>query len=290
MRVTNHMLVETAARALTALRSRMARAQEQVATGNAITRPSDGPARTVTALDLGSARRRVEQADAGAAEALNWLSVSEQQITRMIDMLQAAREAALVTGGPGARDPVSREGVAQTVEQARAAALHAANTRYRGVYLFAGFRTDTAPFAPDAAAYLGDEGVARQEVVPGQRLPVRLPGSRLLGGGNFFQALEGLAADIRSGAPVAGRLEELDRALEHLSSLRTEIGVRLQQVDEYADMNRKADIDLQDRLARATGTELERAVTELAEIENAYRAALGAAGRALPASLMDFLR
>jgi flagellar hook-associated protein 3 FlgL len=127
-----------------------------------------------------------------------------------------------------------------------------ANTSYQGQYVFAGSRTDTAPFttspstsagtSPSTTVYIGDTDVNYLETPNGQRIQLNVPGDRIfLGSGtnSVFGALNNLVADYASGtvntAQAVSDTTALNTALNYVSQQRVTIDNSITQVTAAAD-------------------------------------------------------
>lgn len=296
MRVTETMLSQGALRALSRLKEQTARAREAIETGRRYQRPSDDPSRVVAAMATATALSRAQEQEEAASQAWEWLEAADQHLARLLGALQDAREVAVAAASPALLEPSARESMAQTLEQMAQEALGAANGTFRGQYMFGGFRTDRPPFQLDpatgAALYQGDGGETQQELTTGVRVQVGLDGRRLLARGDFFATLRQMADAVRRGdaAALQARLGDLDAALDQVTAVRSRLGLQQRQAEQYRlgalDLQR----DLEARLGRELGAELERQVLDLTESQNAYQAVLAATARTLPQSLLDYLR
>lgn len=296
MRVTQAMLSQGAVLALTRLREQVARAREAIETGHRLARPSDDPARAAAALATASALRRAAEQEEAASAAWEWLEAADQHLARLSGALQDAYEAGVTAAGPEGLEPLARENLAQSVEHLLSEALAATAGTLRGRYLFSGFRTDRPPFALDpatgTATYQGDGGEARQEVAPGVFVTVGLDGRRLLERGDFFASLRQLADAIRQGdtAAVQARTAEVAAAMDQVSSVRARLGLSQRAAEQYRFAAVDSQRDLEARLGREMGADLERMALALSDAQNAYQAVLAATARILPQSLLDYLR
>ncbi len=161
----------------------LARTQRQLATGRRIATPSEDPAGMASVLRAAEAIARTEQHQRNITVLRARLGAEEAALAGAASILQRARELAV----RGANDTLSasdREAVAREVDGLVDDLLAAANaTDGAGNYLFAGNRVRTEPFARAASgggfSYRGDQGQARLEAGPGQRLALGDPGSRV---------------------------------------------------------------------------------------------------------------
>lgn len=294
MRVTSYMLMNSAMRDLDTLRSQYAKAQDGV-NGRVLKRPSEDPTRVVEAMDLSGAKLRLERSRRSGEDAREWMSVSESGLTTMIEVLQKARELAVSAGNPAAQDPVAQESIAQQVLVLRDTVVRQMNEKHRDQYVFAGWKTNTQPFQTDAAGsavYSGDSGTITRDVAPGLAVGVNTPGDQLLAKGDFVKALTDMAADMRAGNTTnvtnAG-IQRIDDGLNHLTVLRSDLGARQNQVEQYETFAMDQLLDIEERLTNISGADLETAVLKMTEAQTAYQVALASFAKALPPSLVDYM-
>lgn len=296
MRVTNAMLTSQAMTDLEALRRKFAKAQAGV-NGRALERPSEDPQRVVEAMDLSGMKLRIERAQRSGQDAREWLRVAENSLSAMIDRLQGAREAAIQAGNPTSQDADAREGLARQIESLRDSLLREMNGTYRDQRLFAGWKSNVpAAFtlaADGSAQYEGgiDQSI-RRDIAPGLSVAVNLPGNQLLAGGDFIKTLSDMAADLRAGnsaAVISERLTELDRGLSNLNVLRSDMGVRQNEVEQYEYFSQETLANIETRIGEITGVDLESAVLAMTEASTAYQAALASFAKSMPNSLLDYM-
>lgn len=295
MRVTNAMMLGRAVSDLNRLRDQYAKAQNAV-NGRVLTRPSEDPQRVAEAMDLSGVKLRLERSQRSGEDAKEWLIASEASLSNMIDRLQAAREAAVQSGSPVGMDADGRESLARTVLSIRASLTQELDRTYRDHHIFAGGKTDASPFedVPGAGVtYKGgvDQAVTR-DVAPGLSVPINIPGNRLMEKGDFMATLSRMAADLRSGANsqvISDRLSELDQALGNLTVLRSDLGIRQNQVEQYQSWATDTILRTDERLTRVTGGDLETAVLNMTQAQTAYQAALASFAKSLPTSLIDYM-
>jgi flagellar hook-associated protein 3 FlgL len=296
MRVTNAMLTSQALTDLEALRRKFAKAQAGV-NGRALERPSEDPQRVVEAMDLSGMKLRIERAQRSGQDAREWLRATETSLSAMIDRMQGAREAAVQAGNPTALDPDAREGLARQIEGLRDSLLREMNSVHRDQRLFAGWKSDVpAAFTmtPDGGVTYqgGVDQLIRRDIAPGLSVTVNLPGNQLVAGGDFIKTLSDMAADLRGGSAqtvISERLGELDRELSNLNVLRSDMGVRQNQVEQYEYFSQEALGNIEQRIGEITGVDLESAVLAMTEASTAYQAALASFAKSMPNSLLDYM-
>lgn len=271
--------------------SRMQRLQEQLSSGRQLSRPSDSPTGTVTALQLRSDLRRGEQLVRNASDGIGWLASADTALTQSLDAIGRVRELAL-RGRNGSMSAEDRGAIATEVDALREHLLGIANTSYLGRPLFGG--TTAAPTTYDAAGtYQGDAGVITRTVLAGVTVRINVTGPEVFGpaGSDLFAVLADISDHLRNDpSQLAGDLAALDQRSVGLQTSLAQVGARYHQVEVMRDRTEGARLDATNALAEVESVDLPKAITELNMQEVAYQAALAAISRVIQPSLVDFLR
>lgn len=271
---------------------RMQQIQQQLATGRELNRPSDGPGRVISSLQLRSEQARAQQYAQNSQEGLGWLDVADNALQSGLGLLRRAQELAIGAGSPAATAE-SRAASAAEVRSIREGLRELANTRFGERLVFAGAAQTDAAYDANGR-YAGNEVELRRNVADGIRLPITLPGDRAFGptGSNAFTTLDALANDLENGLPggIGGSLAQLDTASARMRGALAEIGARVNRVDLLRQRAEDHLVTLKSNLSETEDVDLPKAVVDLQLQESAYKAALSATARAIQPSLLDFLR
>src|SRR5690606_23159747 len=161
MRISSSTLFENGVNNMLARQQEVADTQNHISTGRRVLTPSDDPVAASQMLDVAEAKELNKQYADNAATVKARLGLQEASLSAMTRVIQDVRTLT-VQAGDGALSPADLHSIATEVEARYRELLGLANaTDGSGEYLFAGFRTDTMPFAetsPGVVAYLGDEG------------------------------------------------------------------------------------------------------------------------------------
>ncbi len=294
MRVTNYMMMNMAMRDLDGLRQKYRKAQDAV-NGRVLERPSEDPQRVVEAMDLSGAKLRLERTMRSGQDAREWLSISENSLSAMIEQLQQARDLAVQAGGSGALDPDARESMAKQVLAIRDGLMRELNNQHRDQYLYAGWNSANKPFSlvDGAAVHQSDAGQnTTRDIAPGLSVTVNVTGDDLMAARDFIKTLSDMSDDLRAGrvGTVANdRLSEIHQSLSHLTQIRSDLGTRQNEVSKYESYAQEALFQIDERLTVITGADLETAVLRMTEAQSAYQAALASFAKTLPTSLLDYM-
>lgn len=277
---------------------RMSNLQGKLSGGRVITKPSDDPAGTAQALQLRTDKRATEQAARNAADGAAWLTTIDSALTTSVSALRRARDLT-VQGANGAMSAQAREAIAKEVEGLRDTLVAQANTSYLGRSVFAGTSSAPAfamtpgtPGTPPSYAFSGTGPGVERRLAPDAVVRVDVDGTAAFGspGATVFETLDRIAADLRSGAPVATHLNTIDSHMEAMLGELAGVGTRHKQVMDAQRGIEKTLMDLKGSIADVEDIDLAAVLVELQSQEVAYQAALGATQRVLQPSLMDFLR
>jgi flagellar hook-associated protein 3 FlgL len=238
MRVTESRLMSVTVTSLSNARQRVAAAQEEISSGQRVSRPSQGLADWAQGE---RARARYAQSDSRGDS----ISSSKEQLTevnRSLDSISALLGEARsfgVQGSTGTLTVDERKNIATVVKSIRQQALSIANSvGPTGEFLFSG-TSNVAPFDSVTGAFVGNGTVRNIEIAEGQQQSVSLTGEILTAasGVDLFGALDALssALDNNNLAGVRASLDTLDIATKQVSSAMTQLGSHLQALNSAED-------------------------------------------------------
>jgi flagellar hook-associated protein 3 FlgL len=277
----------------------VAKASQQVSTGNRLSRPSDDPQAVQKALNLRGDLAATAQYMDTANASQGWAQATDDALADINDVLQRAREA-VVQGGNGTMSQKDRNDIATQIDQLIGQAKASGNATFDGQYIFAGQKTDTAPYDPDGAdTFNGDTGSIIRTIGPG--VSVQLNGSlgSVLGNGSdgkALQVLRDIAAHLRGGTAAdtnalrTSDLSAIDASMADVSTARAEAGALSNRLTTAA--NRLTDLQASTEKVRSgvEHVDLAEAISQLSSQQAVYQAALQATGSSLSQrTLMDFL-
>lgn len=307
MRISNNTMMDRAMRDINANKVRVANVQRDITTGKRIHRGSDDPTSAARASSL----RKQLAVNATYAEnvdrARDFLLNSDSALTKLNDALLSIRNIA-IKGASGHLQQSEKNVLATELAELREVVRMVGNTTdAQGRYLFGGLKTQTEPF-PQLDVTLGpnDGGTMAVEVAQGSTLTYNVTGVAVFGdllappdppsnfGPHLFGTIDELSTFLTAGTNSRDitdiALAKLDSHIDTLSAVRTDVGTRVQRLDlaktRYEDMS----MTLDGMLTDTEGTDIAEASLKLNQFEAAFRASLSVGARALPLSLVDFLR
>jgi flagellar hook-associated protein 3 FlgL len=272
--------------------SRLASLQQQLSSGRQITKPSDSPTGTVTALQLRSQLKQLNQYQANATDSIGWLTTVDSSLHSVSSQLQQVRSLVLQGMNTGTGNPTSNEALAQQVDQARASLLSLSNSSYLGRPVFGG--TTSGAVAFDASgSYVGDTGAVTRTVGPSTTLDLNNPGTSTFGpnGDNLFDLLTDISANLRSNPSALGSdLQRLDTQQISITNEQSLAGAKYQRIQTVQNTGNTNVIQLKSQLSDLQDIDLADMAIQVTSANAAYQAALATTAKVSQISLLDFLR
>ncbi len=291
LRVTGGSAAPGALNGLQADASRLA-ALQQLSSGRQITKPSDSPTGTVTALQLRSQLKQLNQFQANAADAIGWLTTVDSSLHSITSQLQQVRSLVLQGMNTGTGNAASNEALAQQVDQARASLLSLANSSYLGRPVFGG--TTSGAVAFDASGrYAGDTGTVSRTVGPNAAVDLNTAGTTTFGadGSNLFDVLTDISATLRGNpAGLGAALRKLDTQQLAITGEQSLAGAKYQRIQNVQNTASTNLIQLKSQLSDIQDIDLADLAIQVTSASAAYQAALATTAKVSQISLLDFLR
>jgi flagellar hook-associated protein 3 FlgL len=294
-RVTQRSITTTSLAGLQGNLNRIGQLQQQLSSGRLISKPSDSPTGTVTALQIRSEIRSNEQYTRNAEDSMGWLGTIDTALSTASGQVRRARDLVVQGMSTGANGLQSREAIAAEIDQIRSGLVQLGNATYLNRPVFGG--TSTNPLAYDTAGtYQGDGSVTNpinRNLGETAVLRVDISGPEAFGEGDgqLFKVLEDIKVHL-TGDPsqLATDLDRLDAATARLQNTISDIGSRTNRVSLLRQLADDRILTLQSSLSDVENIDLPKTITDLKMQEVAYQAALGATAKAIQPSLLDFLR
>lgn len=273
MRVTEKMRLTQATISQSRNAGDLDKASRIAARGARVAMPSDDPLAYAEKIRSDHSLATLEKRSQLALKASGELDVAEGALSHGIDILVQARAAA-VQGATDTLDPGARKLLAAHVNALRDELLGVANTKYGTSYLFAGTRTDTAPFDP-TGTFVGNDAVARIALMDGVSPPANVSGARAFtatGGRDVFAELTALATalDTDDVAAVQASIDGIDGSHQQLIRAQLEAGLSSERFRSAIEvMSATTQVITEARAKRVEGDPAEH-LTNLTSARTAY--------------------
>ena len=275
---------------------RLQETQEQLTTGKRISRPSDDPVGTVSALRFRGQQAQIDQYGENISDGLARLTTADNALTSTMNMVQRVRTLA-VAAANGTNGPQQREAYAKEIRELRAGIIQQANTQYADQPVFGGTTPGDKAFDPTTGVFAGNSfSVVRQVTdAPGNAGQVNVAvngvdafGMTLQNGG----ALDALATAIENGdaAGMSAGISAMDGMRKDMLNVASTVGARVNRLKGLEELNGRSSDSIAGALSKVEDTDFQKAAMDLSIQSASYQAALAASAKVIQPSLMDFLR
>lgn len=258
MRVSTLMMYQQNMRGISQSQATWLQYGEQLSTGKRVNRPSDDPISASQAVVLSQAQAQNSQFASARSFATQRVSQEENVLNQVTTALQAAQEK-IVYAGNGTLSDDDRASLATDIQGIRDQLLNLANSQDgNGRYMFAGYKTDAAPF-DDKGNYVGGQVNVEQQVDASRKMVIGHTGDKIfdhitsnaipepdgsLPEKNVFTMLDKAIAALK--IPVADNetaktdaqaaIDKTNRglrnSLNNVLSVRAELGTQLNELDK----------------------------------------------------------
>jgi flagellar hook-associated protein 3 FlgL len=174
MRVTQSLEQSQFLSAINQLESNLSTTQNQISTGLSFTTAAQNPVAAGLVTDYNQVLTQSQQFVTNSNSAQTSLNTEGSALTQMQTSLQSLRDLALEANN-SSESPQDLSAIATQATQIQNTLLSIGNTQDgNGNFIFAGFSTQTQPFALSAtgATYSGDQGQRQVQIAPGQTVAV----------------------------------------------------------------------------------------------------------------------
>ena len=303
MRITQSMIARMGLDQLSMQRNRLARTQEQAATGLRINRPSDDPVDYRTTLHLKDSLSQTGRFLRSIDLARTRFRTTEEAISDSIQVVSNAKVTAIAAGNTSNSGSSSRAALKIQVEQLFDRLLSLSNSKAPGGgYVFSGRVSDTAPFVqagsfvsgspPPTVTFAGDASVIQVEIDEGVYVDVTRDGSQVYQGTvDVFSTLGDLWTGIDQDDPLAIQtaIGELDQALDQMLVEQSQIGGSEAKADAFEERLRLQEQEFASQISFLEDADAFEVYSDLAAQETALQASLQVTSRLLTPTLLDFI-
>jgi flagellin-like hook-associated protein FlgL len=217
MRISTQSFYDQSRTAMGAQQSNLLRVQQQLGAGTKILAPSDDPLGATRALAVSQSIALNAQYSASRAQATHNLMLEDGALTSVTSVLQSIKTG-VIEAGNGTMSDADRATIATTLQSSLEQLQGLANTDDgNGQFLFAGFKSGSAPFvrqADGSIRYAGDQGQRLLQVDVTRQMAATDDGR------SIFQTLQGGAAYIGA---VGGSPDMFSAISDVITALRTPV-------------------------------------------------------------------
>jgi flagellar hook-associated protein 3 FlgL len=285
-------------------------ALEDVATGKSVNQPSDNPISSAALVQNQIETADVDQFTQNVSSASSQVEAASSALSNVVSLLTKA----VSDGTQGANGTTSASGLqslVQDVQDVLTSVVSQANATFQGSFLFGGTDTATTPFTPNGSSptgftYNGNPNQNSVAIGDNQSIQVNIPGDQIFdnSSGSVLGALNGLVTALQTAATAAqggGTVSQADtQAISTATAnVNTALNVVSQQQEFYGNVDsqltsqttflQQETVSLTSQQNTLEGVNLAQAATNLTQAETDNSAALAAAAKVMPNTLLNFL-
>jgi flagellar hook-associated protein 3 FlgL len=272
-------------------------ALEEVSTGKSVNVPSDNPAaasemvqNTIETANVDQYTQNVTGVQSQVQAADSALSSVESSLTQAISLG--------TEGANGTESAADQQAIASQVQGILSSVVTQANTSYEGSYLFGGTATSQQPYTADSSSptgytYNGNNGQNSIAIGDSSSVQVNLPGSQIFSNSttNVLGSLSALVTALQSGnsSAIGTAVSGVTSALNYVGQQRVFYANADGQLNSQETYLQQETVNLSSQQTSLVGVNLTQAAMNLSQAETDNSAALAAAAKVLPDTLLNYL-
>jgi flagellar hook-associated protein 3 FlgL len=272
-------------------------ALQEVSTGKSVSEPSDNPTASAEMVQNTIETADVDQYTQNVTDVLSTVQTASSVLSSVVTSLQQAVSVG-TEGANGTNSSSSLSSLADEVQSLLTSVVNDANTSVSGNYLFGGTASNTEPYTADSSSstgytYNGNDDTNSVEVGDGLSVEVNLPGSQIFSNSsnNVLGALSSLVTALQSGnsSDISSATTAVDSALGYVSQQQEFYSNAESQLNAQETVLQQDTVTLSTQENNLIGVNEATAATELSQAETDNSAAMEAAAKVLPNTLLDYL-
>ncbi|OJX80264.1 MULTISPECIES: flagellar hook-associated protein FlgL [unclassified Leifsonia] len=291
-RVTNATQTLNAQRNLQLSLQRQAQLYDQATSRKQITKPSDDPTATASALGVRADQAATAQYQRNVDNGDAWLTTADSTLTSVESIMRRVRDLTVTGANDGSLSGEAKEAIATELDGLKKSLLSLANTTYLGRTVFAGNSDAGVAFQPDYSFTGAAGSTVERRIGPDTTVRVDADGAAVFGtgSGSVFALIDGISNDLRTGVNVGPRLGGIDDRMKAIVGEHAEIGGRQTRVDKAKDTLAVGANALEAQRSNLEDVDLSKVLLDLKTQDVNYQTAIAVTARVLQPTLMDFLR
>jgi len=296
MRVNPNMVPDMLA-AIQQSESSLQTALQQVSTGKSVTIPSDNPAAAADMVQNTIETADVDQYTQNVSSVQSTVQTADAALSSVVSSLTQAVSLG-TEGANGTNSAANQQAIATQVQGILSSVVSQANLSYQGAYVFGGTASTTVPYTADPTSasgytYNGNDDVNSVQVGDQYAVQVNLPGSQVFSNPstNVLGSLSSLVTALQSGnaSGIATATSNVSAALSYVSQQRVVYGNAESQLNSQETYLQQETVNLSTQATSLVGVDLAKAATTLSQAETDNNAALAAAAKVVPNTLLSYL-
>lgn len=270
---------------------------QEVATGKSVNQPSDNPTASAQMVQNSLETANVDQYTQNIDSVLSTVQMASSALSSVVSSLTQA----VSIGTEGANSTTNSSdlaSLAQQVQDILTTVVSDANTSSGGSYIFGGTDSSTTPYTVDSTSatgytYNGNNDSNSVAVGDNMNVKVNLPGSQIFSSSsnNVLGALSSLVTALQSGdqSQIASATTAVDSAVNYVSQQQAFYSNAQDQLNSQQTYLQQDTVTLTTQQNDLIGANEATVATELSQAETDNSAALAAAAKVLPNTLLNYL-
>jgi flagellar hook-associated protein 3 FlgL len=296
MQVTSNIVPDILA-AINQSQQALNTATEQLATGKSVNVPSDNPTASAEMVQNTIETGDVDQYTQNVSSVLSTVQTASSILSSVSTSLTQAVSIG-TEGANGTNSSANLQALAAQVQSILTSVVSQANTSFGGTYLFGGTTTTTPPYTPDASSptgytYNGNTGVNSVEIGDNKTIQANVPGSQIFSNSSnsVIGALSSLVTALQSGSSsdISTATAAVTAASSLVSQQQAVYGNTEDQLNAQDTSLQEDTVTLASQATNLIGINTATAATNLTEAETDNSAALAAAAKVMPDTLLNYL-
>jgi len=272
-------------------------ALQQVSTGKSVNVPSDNPAAAADMVQNTIETADVDQYTQNVSSVLSTVQTADSALSSVVTSLTQAVSLG-TEGANGTNTAAKQQAIATQVQGLLSSVVSQANLSYQGAYLFGGTASTTTPYTADPSSpsgytYNGNNDVNSIQVGDQLNVQVNVPGSQIFSNSsaNVLGSLSSLVTALQSGntTAIGTATAAVSSALNYVSQQRVIYGNTESQLNSQETYLQQETVNLSSQATFLIGVDEAKAATNLSQAETDNNAALAAAAKVLPNTLLNYL-
>jgi flagellar hook-associated protein 3 FlgL len=304
MRISTNTIYQSGISKISSLESEQAKLQQQISTGKRITSPSDDPVAAARALEVSyaqSVNSKFADTRKTAQIKLNTIESSLNSVTNLL----VSTQSTLVGAGNATLSNQDRANIATDLSNSLQSLISLANTQDgSGNYIYAGFKTNSAPFVANVtgASYAGDSNQQLLQVDTQRQMTANVTGDTVFqaSGNDVFATLSNLVTllntPVTNGATqtaltngLATAITNLQGSVDNVLNVRASVGSKLSELDALDTAGSDRALQYSKSLSDLQDLDYAGALSDLAKQQTIMEAAQKSFVETTKLSLFQFL-
>ncbi len=272
-------------------------ALEQISTGKSVNVPSDNPAAASEMVQNTIETANVDQYTQNVTAVLSKVQASDSALSSVVSSLTQAISLG-TEGANSTNSAANQQAIASQVQGILSSVVSLANTSYQGAYLFGGTANSQPPYTADSSSptgytYNGNSDQNSVAIGDSTNVQVNLPGSQIFSNSttNVLGSLSALVTALQSGnsSAISTATTGVTTALNYVGQQRVFYANAESQLNSQETYLQQETVNLSSQQTSLIGVDMAQAATTLSQAETDNSAALAAAAKVLPTTLLNYL-